>query len=75
MADQMTPQALFHMEPGSLKNRFVAAGERSRKENDDTAEATRALREMISSGRLFKLMPTKEGGENQDATDSPRRAQ
>ena len=64
-ATQMTPQALFHMRPGSLKNRFVVAGERSRKENDDSAEATRALREMISSGELHKLMPTKVGGEIQ----------
>ena len=62
MADQMTPQALFHMEPGSLKNKFIVAGERSRKENDDSAEATRALREMISSGQLHKLMPMKVDG-------------
>ena len=62
-AHQMTPQALFHLEAGSLKNRFVVAGERSRKENDESAEATRALREMISSGELFKLMPVKMGNE------------
>ena len=62
-ATQMTPQALFHMRPGSLVHRFVVAGERSRQENDDTAEATRALREMISSGRLVKLMPIKIKGE------------
>lgn len=59
VAQQMTPQALFHLKPGSLKNRFVVAGERSRMENDDRAEATRALREMLSSGRLVKLMPEK----------------
>ena len=65
-ATQMTPQALFHMEPGSLEHRFVVAGERSRVENDETAEATRALREMLSSGRLVKLMPMKvNGGEIQ----------
>lgn len=63
LATQMTPQALFHMEPGSLRNRFVVAGERSRLENDDRAEATRALREMLSGGRLSKLMPVKEAGE------------
>ncbi len=61
-ATQMTPQALFHMPDGELKNRFVVAGERSRKENDDTAETTRALREMISAGRLVKLMPEKTSG-------------
>jgi hypothetical protein len=62
-ATSMTPQALFHMEPGSLEHRFVVAGERSRLETDERAEATRALREMLSGGRLTKLMPVKVGGE------------
>ncbi len=62
-ATQMTPQALYHLPPGSLVHKFVVAGERSRLENDDGAEATRALRQMISEGRLHKLMPMKiEGG-------------
>lgn len=60
-ATQMTPQALFHMKPGSLKHKWVVAGERSRLEDDDRAEATRALREMLASGRLSKLMPVKTG--------------
>jgi hypothetical protein len=63
LATQMTPQALFHMPNGSLSHRWVVAGERSRIENDDTAEATRALREMLSGGRLSKLIPTKVEGE------------
>src|SRR5262249_39947901 len=63
LATQMTPQALFHMPQGGLRNRWVVAGERSRKEDDDAAEATRALREMQASGRLCKLMPVKVGGE------------
>jgi len=62
-AKQMTPQALFHMEPGSLVHKFIVAGERSRLENDDSAEATRALREMLSSQKLSKLMPVKVGNE------------
>ena len=62
-ATQMTPKALFHMEQGGLKNRFVVAGERTRAANDDTAEATRALREMLSEHELNKLMPVKEGGQ------------
>ncbi|MBA4063443.1 MAG: hypothetical protein C0501_06975 [Isosphaera sp.] len=62
-ATQMTPQALFHMPPDSLRHKWVVAGERSRLEDDDRAEATRALREMLSAGRLSKLMPMKvEGG-------------
>jgi hypothetical protein len=60
-ATQMTPQALFHMKPGSLRHRWIVAGERSRAEDDDQAEATRALREMISAGRLSKMMPVKVG--------------
>lgn len=61
-ATHMTPQALFHMPPGSLRHKFVVAGERSRAEDDNRAEATRALREMLSSGRLTKLMPVKVEG-------------
>ena len=57
----MTPQALFHMKPGSLAHRFVVAGERSQLENDERADATRALREEadrvasadLTGGRLY----------------------
>jgi hypothetical protein len=62
LATQMTPQALFHMPPGSLVHRFIVAGERCRVQTDEGADATRALREMISSGRLSKLMPVRGGG-------------
>ena len=58
-----TSEALFYAAPGSLRHRWVVAGERSRKQDDDTAEATRALREMLSSGRLSKLVTTKRDGE------------
>jgi len=68
LATQMTPQALFHAPPGSLSHRWVVAGERSRIENDDRAEATRALREMLSAGRLTKMMPAKVDGEIQTVT-------
>jgi hypothetical protein len=64
-ATQITPQALFHMPPDSLRHKFIVAGERSRNDDDEVAEATRALREMISSGRLTKLMPVKFGNELQ----------
>jgi DNA primase len=67
-ATQMTPQALFHARPGSLSHRWVVAGERSRIDNDDKAEATRALREMLAAGRLSKMMPVKLGGEIQTVT-------
>src|SRR5439155_8080532 len=61
-ATQMTPQALFHMRPCTLVHQFVVAGERSRSEDDDRAEATRALREMLSAGKLSKLMPMRGEG-------------
>jgi hypothetical protein len=60
-ATQLTPQALYHMPPGSLRNKLVLAGERSRIANDDKAEATRALREMLSEKVLRKAMPVKVG--------------
>lgn len=71
-ATQMTPQALFHARPGSLSHRWVVAGERSRIDNDDKAEATRALREMLAAGRLSKMMPVKIGGEIQTVTIEQR---
>jgi len=61
IATQLTPQALFYMKPGSLVHRFVVVGERSRAQDDETADATRALREMLSEGRLSKAIPVKMG--------------
>src|SRR5262249_46475321 len=54
-ATQLTPQALFHVPPGSLKHRLIVAGERSRLTDRGAADATRALRELQASGRLTKL--------------------
>jgi hypothetical protein len=61
-ATSLTPQSLFYLKPGSLVHKFIVAGERSRIEGDEAAESTRALREMISGGRLSKLVPVKEAG-------------
>lgn len=61
LATDLTTNALYYLEPGSLRHRFVVAGERSRNEDDARAETTRALREMISEGVLRKLLPVKEG--------------
>jgi hypothetical protein len=58
-ATQISPQAFFHLDPGSLKHQFVLAGERSRKEDDEAAEKTRALRELLAAGRLSKLLCVK----------------
>ena len=54
-ATDMTPNALYYLPPGELKHRFVVTGERSRRHNDESAQATKALREMISSGKLSKV--------------------
>lgn len=59
LATDMTPNALYYVRKGGLRHRFVVAGERSRAEEDDRAEATRALREMLSSGVLRKALPQK----------------
>lgn len=55
-ATDMTAQALYYLPTGSLTHRFVVAGERSRIQDDQRAEATRALREMLSSGELTKIV-------------------
>ncbi len=60
-ATDLTPNALYYFDPGTLRHRWVVAGERSRLENDDRAEATRAMREMIEAGRLSKAVAVKEG--------------
>jgi hypothetical protein len=60
-ATELSPQSLYYMPKGRLIHRWVVAGERSRRPDDDNAEATRALREMISGGRLSKAIPTKTG--------------
>lgn len=56
---QFTSQSLFYIPNGALRHKLVVCGERSRVEDDSTAEATRALREMISAGKLTKWLPVK----------------
>lgn len=58
-ATSITTNALYYCEPGVLRHVWVVAGERSRMEDDDRAEATRALREMLTAGRLSKFVPEK----------------
>lgn len=55
-ATAMSPQALYYMEPGELQHRFVVAGERTRKQNDESAEQTKPLREMLASGSINKMV-------------------
>jgi hypothetical protein len=51
------------MPPGSLRHKLIVGGERSRAGEDEVADATKALREMISAGHLSKMMPVKLGAE------------
>lgn len=62
VATDVTQNALYYIPPGRLMHRFIRAGERSRNDNDENAEGTRALREMISAGELNKLVPVKPIG-------------
>lgn len=60
LAHRITPSALNHLPKGSLVHRAVIGGERSRRQDDDQAEATRALREMIGDGVLRLLVTGKD---------------
>ena len=63
-AHRITPTALSYLPKGSLINRAVIAGERSQKQDSDQAEATRALREMISDGVLRIMVTGKDKNGN-----------
>lgn len=58
-AHSLTPQALTYMPPGSLTNKLVVAGERSRRNDAQTADSTRMLREMLADGRVSRLSAGK----------------
>ncbi len=57
-----TAQSLYYMRPGALIHRWVLAGERARRQDDEQANATRALRELISSRYLRKKVVMKING-------------
>lgn len=61
IATDLTTNSLFYMEPGGLMHKLIVAGERRRGADEDNANATRALREMIETGELSKLVPMKIG--------------
>lgn len=63
-AHRITPTALSYLPKGSLIHRAIIAGERSRKQDDDQAEATRALREMLSDGVLRIMVTAKDQSGN-----------
>ena len=65
VATALTPQALFYMPEKSLVHRFVVVGERSRLENDDTAEATRCCGKCFPRGGPCKWVPIKVNGQQE----------
>ena len=50
-ATRMTPQALYHLED-PIAHKFVVGGERSRVQDDASADATAALRQLRVRGGL-----------------------
>jgi hypothetical protein len=60
-ATKMTPQALFYAET-DLSHKFIIGGERSRLHDDAAAEATSALRQLQSEGRITKLVTKRQEG-------------
>ncbi|MBC7771205.1 MAG: hypothetical protein H7210_01790 [Pyrinomonadaceae bacterium] len=59
IATDITANALYYMPQGSLMHRFVQAGERRRGGDEDYANVTRALREMLEGGELYKMVTGK----------------
>lgn len=50
-ATSMTPKALCH-ERAELAHRFVVAGERGHRNDEESAQANQALRQLLSEGKL-----------------------
>jgi hypothetical protein len=47
-----SPKALYRKEPGSLRHKLIVNGERSHRVDDEAADATAALRQLISEDRI-----------------------
>ncbi len=62
LCTDITPQSLYYLELGRLMHTFVIAGERPRVQSDEQSLATKALREMLSSGELHKLVTISVAG-------------
>lgn len=58
-ATRMSPKALYRAP--DLRHKFVVMGERSRAKGDESADATAALRQLFSEGRLTQLVTEADG--------------
>ncbi|NQV32182.1 MAG: hypothetical protein HQ515_05770 [Phycisphaeraceae bacterium] len=64
-AHDITNEALYYLEEGSLEHKIVVAGERLEAKTGKKGKAednTKALREMLASGKLSKLVTVKDNG-------------
>jgi hypothetical protein len=64
-AHDITQEALYYMPKNSLAHKIVIAGERTEDKNAKTGKAednTKALREMLASGKLSKMVTVKDSG-------------
>jgi hypothetical protein len=62
-ATDITPQALFYLN-FEIRNYFVAGGERCHKQDEHAAARTAAIRQLVSEGRLTKLVTERDGNRN-----------
>jgi len=58
----VTPQSLFYLPPGELQHRVLLLGERKRAQTPEQIDGTRAIRELIETGRISKWVPIKLDG-------------
>lgn len=57
-----TANALFYLsDPSALRHKVLLLGEKKRQLAEESIDATKALRELVESGRLTKLVPVKAG--------------
>ena len=58
IATILTPNSLYYPSgPGGLKNKLLVTGERRLRKGAEQADATAALRQMLSDGRISKYLP------------------
>lgn len=58
-ATRITPNALYHFSEHELRHRLIVSGERSHSEKPEDIDKTKALREMMETGKLSISMPEK----------------
>ena len=55
-ATDITPNALYYMGQDALKHKLVVQGERKKRQGAGQADATAALRQLLSDGQISKLV-------------------